>query len=70
VVSTPLPSLAGVERVARADEAEETVVRVEAELAADGEAARFERSRAAAGHSWDARLAEIAAAIQAAERRP
>jgi glycosyltransferase involved in cell wall biosynthesis len=70
VVSTPLPSLAGVERVGRADGAEETVVRVEAELAADGEAARFERSRAAAGHSWDARLAEIAAAIQAAERRP
>jgi glycosyltransferase involved in cell wall biosynthesis len=68
VVSTPLPSLEGVERVVRADGAEETVARVEAALRADDDSHRRARSKAAAAHTWDARLAEIAAAIHDAER--
>jgi glycosyltransferase involved in cell wall biosynthesis len=69
VVSTALPSLDGVEQVARAAGATEVVERVECELAANDEEARRARSEAAASHSWDARLAEIAAAIGALEAR-
>lgn len=69
VVSTALPSLGGVELVARAGGAAELAERVERELAADDEEARRARSKRAAAHSWDARMAEIAAAIGALERR-
>jgi glycosyltransferase involved in cell wall biosynthesis len=67
VLSTPLPSLDGVEQVLRASTPEQLVALAEAELAADGEAARRARSDAAAAHSWAGRLAEIAAAIDAVE---
>jgi glycosyltransferase involved in cell wall biosynthesis len=67
VVSTPLPSLDGVEAVLRADRPEGIVELVETELAAASEAARRARSAVAEAHSWDARLAEIAEAVRAVE---
>ncbi|MCW3033792.1 MAG: glycosyltransferase family 1 protein [Solirubrobacterales bacterium] len=65
VVSTPLPALDGVADVAVAPDAQGFRERLEAELAADGPQRRTERSRAAEEHSWDARLQQIAAAIEA-----
>jgi glycosyltransferase involved in cell wall biosynthesis len=67
VVATPLPALEGVAEVGIAADADETVSLVEEALESDGPQARRERSTAAARHSWDARLAEIAAAVQEAE---
>jgi glycosyltransferase involved in cell wall biosynthesis len=67
VVATELPSLAGVAEVAAAPDAAGLAVLVDAALADDGPARRAERSRAAEAHSWDARLAEIATAIDALE---
>ena len=62
VVSTPLPSLAGVDAIEFAADAAATVAALERHL--DGsEEGRRERSRAAAGHSWEARIAEIEAAL-------
>ncbi len=61
VVATPLPSLRGVEGIVTAPDAESTAARLEELLAADSPEARAERSRLAAGHSWDARIDEIAA---------
>jgi glycosyltransferase involved in cell wall biosynthesis len=63
VVATPLPALAGVPEVASAADADGIVRLLEEALAEDDPARRQARSRAAAGHSWDARLQEIAAAI-------
>jgi glycosyltransferase involved in cell wall biosynthesis len=63
VVSTPLPSLDGVDGVARAATAEEMAARLEEALREDPEA-RVERSRRAALHSWDSRMEEIAVAIE------
>jgi glycosyltransferase involved in cell wall biosynthesis len=63
VVATPLPSLQGVEGIVMASDAAGTVARLEELLAADGPEARQARSRLAAGHSWEARLDEIAAAL-------
>jgi glycosyltransferase involved in cell wall biosynthesis len=63
VVATPLPSLEGVEGVVTATDAESTAARLEELLADDSREARAERSRFAAGHSWDARVDEIAAAL-------
>jgi glycosyltransferase involved in cell wall biosynthesis len=67
VVATPLPALDGVADVAVAADAAGFRARLEAELAADNAARRAERSARAATHSWDARLLEIAAAIEALE---
>jgi len=59
VVSTPLPSLADAKEISFAGSAAETVAALERLLAADSEEQRRARSRAAAGHSWQARIAEI-----------
>lgn len=63
VVSTPLPALDGVEDVDIAADAEATVAAIERELAGDDAAARKARSQRALGHSWEARIAEIEAAL-------
>jgi glycosyltransferase involved in cell wall biosynthesis len=63
VVSTPLPALAGVEAIAFADDAAGTVAALERELAGDSPERRRERSNAAAGHSWEARIEQIEAAL-------
>jgi glycosyltransferase involved in cell wall biosynthesis len=64
VVATQLPSIAGVEQVATAADAAGLAALLDDALASDDPAARAARSRAAEAHSWDARLAEIAAAIE------
>jgi glycosyltransferase involved in cell wall biosynthesis len=65
VVATPLPALAGLAGVATAPDAKGIAELLDAELAADDPDRRAERSRAAASHSWERRMAEIAAAIPA-----
>ncbi|NLT07152.1 MAG: glycosyltransferase family 1 protein [Solirubrobacterales bacterium] len=70
VVATELPSIAGVAEVATASDPEAFAVAVDRALADGGAEARARRSRAAAGHSWDARLAEIATAVEALPPRP
>lgn len=66
VVATELPSLAGVDDLARAGDAERFVAAVEHALAADSPNERRRRSAAAQAHSWDARLGEIAEALERA----
>jgi len=69
VVSTPLPALAGVAGitiVADPAAAERAVLEL---LAADTPAARRARSDAAQAHSWDARLEEIARAVEETPQR-
>jgi glycosyltransferase involved in cell wall biosynthesis len=63
VVTTPLPALEDVEDVVIAGDAEAMAAALDRELAADTPALRAERSRRAASHSWDARIAEIEAAL-------
>jgi glycosyltransferase involved in cell wall biosynthesis len=65
VVATPLPALAGVVEVARAADAQGIVRLLDEALAEDTPERRAERSRAAASHSWERRLEEIATAIEA-----
>jgi glycosyltransferase involved in cell wall biosynthesis len=65
VVATPLPALAGIAEVATAPDAEGLARLLEDAIAADSPERRVERSRAAAVHSWEQRLDEIAAAIEA-----
>jgi glycosyltransferase involved in cell wall biosynthesis len=65
VVTTALPALAGVEEVAAAADAQTFAQALDRALAGDGDEERRDRSAAAAAHSWDARLAEIATAIAA-----
>ncbi|HXD54914.1 MAG TPA: glycosyltransferase [Solirubrobacteraceae bacterium] len=65
VVATPLPALEGVEGVAIAADAAGFAARLQQELEGDGPQRRAERSAAAAAHSWDERLREIGAAIEA-----
>ena len=65
VIATPLPALADVPEVLCAADADGIVELLERALAEDGPERRAERSRAAAAHSWDRRLEEIAAAIEA-----
>jgi glycosyltransferase involved in cell wall biosynthesis len=65
VLATPLPALAGLAEVATAADAEGLARLLERELAGDTPERRAERSRAAAAHSWEQRLQEIAAAIEA-----
>jgi glycosyltransferase involved in cell wall biosynthesis len=65
VVATPLPALAGVADVATAAGAQGFAELLDAALAADGPDRRPARSSAAASHSWEQRLAEIAAALPA-----
>jgi glycosyltransferase involved in cell wall biosynthesis len=68
VVATPLPALDRLEQVLIAGGAREAVARIEEGLAASGPQARRERSGAAARHSWEARLSQIAAAVDEVER--
>jgi glycosyltransferase involved in cell wall biosynthesis len=65
VVATPLPALAEVTDVATAPDAQGIAELLDEALAEDNSERRAERSRAAASHSWDRRLEEIAAAIAA-----
>jgi glycosyltransferase involved in cell wall biosynthesis len=65
VVATPLPALAGLAGVATAPDAKGIAELLDAALASDDPDRRAERSRAAESHSWERRLAEIAAAIPA-----
>jgi glycosyltransferase involved in cell wall biosynthesis len=65
VVSTPLPALAGVAGVASAPDAAGIAALLDTALAQGTPELRAERSMAAAANSWDERLAEIAAAIEA-----
>jgi glycosyltransferase involved in cell wall biosynthesis len=65
VVATPLPALRGVADVLTAPDAPGIGRLLEDALSGDGPHVRAERSRRAAAHSWDARLREIAAAIEA-----
>jgi glycosyltransferase involved in cell wall biosynthesis len=65
VVATPLPALAEVAEVSTAVDAQDMASLLDRALAEDGPERRAERSRAAAAHSWDGRVEEIAAAVGA-----
>ena len=65
VVATPLPALDGVEDVAIGRDAADIAAQLDALLAVDRPERRADRSRRAARHSWEARLKEIADAIEA-----
>ena len=65
VVATALPALAGLPDVACGDGAGAIAKLLDEALAFDSPARRAERSQAAAAHSWDERLREIAEAIAA-----
>jgi glycosyltransferase involved in cell wall biosynthesis len=68
VVTTPLPALDGIAGIEVAADVPATVAAVERALAGDGPDARRERSAAARGHSWEARLAEIDSYLSGAGR--
>lgn len=68
VVATELPSIAGVADVATAPDAAGIAALLDGVLVHDDRERRLARSRAAAAHSWDARLEQIAAAV--AELKP
>ncbi len=70
VVATPLPALAEVAEVRTAPDAEGIAALLDEALAENSPERRVERSRAAASHSWERRLEEIAAAVAAVEQRP
>lgn len=63
VVATPLPAIAEVAEVATAPDGAGFARLLEEALAHDAPARRAARSAAAAGHSWDARLSQIATAV-------
>jgi len=65
VIATPLPALTGVSGVVTASTAAGIAELLDRALAEDSPERRGARSRAAASHSWDQRLQEIAAAIAA-----
>ncbi len=65
VVATRLPSIAGVDAVETASDAAGLAALIDAALAHDDPSRRAARSRAAEAHSWDARLREIATAVEA-----
>jgi glycosyltransferase involved in cell wall biosynthesis len=65
VVATPLPSLTEVEELAMAPDATGIAELLTRALAADTPQRRAERSRAASAHSWEARIEQIAAALNA-----
>jgi glycosyltransferase involved in cell wall biosynthesis len=67
VAATPLPALEGVAEVATAPDAAGIAGLLDAALASDTPERRAERSQAAAAHSWERRLEEIAAAVAAVE---
>jgi glycosyltransferase involved in cell wall biosynthesis len=63
VVSTPLPALEGVERIGIASDAQGLARLLDDAIASDSPEQRAARSRAAASHSWERRLEEIATAV-------
>jgi len=63
VVATHLPSIADVQEITFASDVPGTVAAIEAALTTDTPDARRARSAAAAGHSWDDRLAQIGRAV-------
>lgn len=63
VVTTPLPSLAGLDAVSFASDGHSTAAALDRLIAQDTPEHRRERSRRASAHSWDARLEEIAEAV-------
>jgi glycosyltransferase involved in cell wall biosynthesis len=63
VVATGLPALEGVENIALVDGVDATVAAIERAIAEDSDEQRRARSDAAQSHSWEARLAEIGAAL-------
>jgi glycosyltransferase involved in cell wall biosynthesis len=65
VIATPLPALANVTEVRTASDAAGIALALEQALADDDPEHRAERSRAAAAHSWEKRLQEIALAVDA-----
>lgn len=65
VVSTPLPALDGVDGVSLAETAAAFAGRLDEELAGDGPERRRARRALADGHSWDAQLERVRAALQA-----
>jgi glycosyltransferase involved in cell wall biosynthesis len=65
VVATPLPALEGLAGVQVASDAPGIARLLDEAMAQDSPEARAERSRASRGHSWDERIAEISAAIEA-----
>ena len=65
VVATALPALVGVADVATAPDAQGIAELLDVALADKDPDRRAERSRAAASHSWERRLEEIAAAVDA-----
>jgi glycosyltransferase involved in cell wall biosynthesis len=69
VVATPLPALADVAEVRTAADAEGLARLLDDAIARDDPARRAARSLAAAEHSWDRRLEQIATAIAELERR-
>jgi glycosyltransferase involved in cell wall biosynthesis len=69
VVATPLPALQGVEGISFAAGASDFARRLERLMSEDGPAARATRARLADGHSWEARMREIAQLIEACQAR-
>jgi glycosyltransferase involved in cell wall biosynthesis len=67
VVSTPLPSLVGVEGVATAADATGIAALLEQALVGDTPQRRTARAREARAHSWEHRIEEIAGAIEVLE---
>jgi glycosyltransferase involved in cell wall biosynthesis len=63
VLATPLPALESVEGIETVASAEELVATVEREMASDTPEHRRIRSEAAASHSWEARMEEIARSL-------
>ena len=65
VVATPLPSLTGIEAVASAPDADGIARLLDEALAKDTPERRAKRAQAAATHSWEGRIEQIATAIDA-----
>jgi glycosyltransferase involved in cell wall biosynthesis len=63
VIATPLPALARIPEITVAEDAEGFADAIARALAEDSPSRRAARSRAAAGHSWEARLQEIDAIL-------
>jgi glycosyltransferase involved in cell wall biosynthesis len=65
VVATPLPALEGVAGVTVAEDAQRMAAALDRLVGGNSAAGRREQSRLALGHSWDDRISEIAAAVEA-----
>lgn len=70
VIATELPSITAVAELACASDAAGVAALLDEALAHDDPARRAERSRAAEAHSWETRLREIAAAVEALDAAP